>query len=565
MMILGIGGLGYRDSAAALIVDGRTVAAASEDRFSGVKHAGGWPVRSVAWCLGAAGATAADVDLVAVANNPWLPLRERVLGWYGDSFFRSREFRVHHMFQDEIHHSLVFLKMLEEFRVGSTDRVRVVRHHLSHMAAGFLAGDLEEAAVLVMDGRGEVSTSSQGIGRGAALEVFRCEEMPNSLGLLSAAVADYLGFHEQDDEFRVMSISSTGEPRFRAEFSEVVHLLPDGSYRLNPDFFTFFEGKAVLSERFHRTFGEPRAPGSAVEDRHRDIACSLQRALEEAALHMARHLADVTAARHLVLSGSMALNWALNARLAQEAPFETVGSSPFCADDGTALGAALLVHAEATGRRPDPVPDAALGPAITDAETARILGDCRLSSEHCADPARSAADLLSGGAIVGWCRGPAEFGPRALGRRSILASVHDRAVVDRLRRTVKSRESHHPFGISITADAANALLEDRARDRSMLVPATVRAAQRDRLPGLVLADGSVRVQVVDAARDPEFHALLQFLGKSTGVEAAVNTSLNLPGRPPALEVRDALPCFFTTGMDALMVGNHLLRKSGGAR
>lgn len=565
MVILGLGGLGYRDSAAAVVVDGRTVAAASEDRFTGVKHAGGWPAESVAWCLRRAGVDASAVDLVAVANNPWLPLRERVLGWYGDTFFQSREFRVHHMFQDEIHDSLVFLKELEGFRLGAEDRVRVVRHHISHMAAGFLTGDRDEAAVLVMDGRGEISTSSRGVGRGASLEVFHCEEMPNSLGLLSAAVADYLGYMEQDDEFRVMSMSSTGSPRFRAEFSEVVRLLPDGSYRLNPDFFTTFEGKAVLSERFQKTFGAPRAPGAPVDDRHRDIASSLQGALEEAALHMARDLAKRTGAKHLILSGSLALNWALNARLAREAPFETVVAPPYCTDEGTAIGAALQVYAETTGKRPEPVADPALGPAVEDEDIAAILADCRLPSTVPADASAGAAALLAGGAIVGRCAGRAEFGPRALGHRSILASVHDAAVVDRLRRTVKSRESHHPFGVAVTAAEADRLLEGTGRDASMLVPARVKDPERRRLPGLVLADGSLRVQVVDAARDPGFHALLETLGRATGTAAAVNTSLNVPGRPPAAGAREALRCFYTTGMDALLLGPHLLRKDGGAR
>ncbi len=563
MIILGIGGLGYRDAAAALVVDGRLVAAVAEERFTGRKHQGGWPRRAVEWCLRSAGVAAADVQRVAVANNPWVPLRERLLGWYGDAFFQSREFRVFHIFHDEIHGPLLFLKEMEDLSAGRPGRVEVVRHHLSHMAAGYYASDVDEAAILVMDGRGEVSTSSLGVGRGAALEAFRVEEMPNSLGLLSASVADYLGFGEQDDEFRIMSISATGEPRFRAEFAEIVRLVPEGTYALNPDFFSFHEGRAVLSERFLKVFGAPRVAGAPVEARHRDIASSLQGALEDAALHMAGHLAARTKAKALVVSGSLAQNWALNGRLAREAPFERVIVPPYCGDDGTAVGAALRAAATGPGgERPAPVPSPALGPDLPAAEIEETLAACGLPSTRPPSVAAETARLLAEGRIVGWARGRAEFGPRALGRRSILASAADPALQERLRRTVKTRESHHPFGVAMTRTEAERTLERPVDGTSMLVPARVRASERDRFRGLVLADGSVRLQVVDAEENPEFHAVLLDLGRRTGVAAAVNTSLNLPGRPPATGPREALECLYTTGMDALVLGDRLLGKRG---
>lgn len=560
MVILGIGGLGYRDAAAALLVDGRVVAAAPEDRFTRVKHQGGWPRRAVAWCLASAGVDARSVDRVAVANNPWIPLREKVLGWYGEGFFDSPEFRAFHIFHDETRESLLYLKELEDLRRGDPGRVSILRHHLCHMAAGFLSSGHDEAAVLVLDGRGEVSTSSLGLGRGASLEVFRVEEMPNSLGLLSAAVADFLGFREQDDEFRVMSISATGEPRFRSRFAEIVRLEPGGTFSLDPGFFALHEGRAVLSRRFHEAFGPAREPGSEVGERHRDIAASLQGALEEAALHMARSLKERTGASTLLLSGSLAQNWALNGRLAREAPFDRVEASAYCGDDGTALGAALAAFAAETGRRPSPVAGPDLGPDLPDDAVDGTLAACLLEAERPADPAAAVAGLLAAGKVVGLARGRAEFGPRALGRRSILAAASDPSVADRLRRTIKPRESHHPYGISVTGEAAADLLEGGARDRFMLVPATVRASRRDRIPGVVLADGTVRVQVADRQGDAFLHSVLDALGSRGGLAAAVNTSLNVPGRPPATTAREVLECYFTTGMDALLLGNRLLRK-----
>jgi carbamoyltransferase len=560
MIILGIGGLGYRDAAAALLVDGTVVAAASEDRFTRVKHQGGWPSRSIAWCLRHAGVPLERVDRVAVANNPWVPLRDKVIGWYGEKFFESREFRAFHIFHDETRESLLYLKSMEDLRRGGLDRVQVVRHHLSHASAGFFALPEEEAAVLVLDGRGEVSTSSLCIGRGAGLEVLRVEEMPNSLGLLSAAVADFLGFSEQDDEFRVMSISAGQERRFRREFAEIVRLELDGGYVLDPACFTFHEGRAVLSEKFYAAFGAARAAGEEVTDRHRAIAASLQGALEDAALHMARALRARTRAGALVLSGSLANNWALNGRLAREAPFDRVVATAFCGDDGTALGAAQHLHAKETGRRPAAVPSASLGPDLPDAEVDATLESCRLAAERPEDVAKEAAALLAAGKVVGWARGRAEFGPRALGNRSILADATDPAIAERLRRTVKPREQHHPYGITVTREAARTLLDGDREAPYMLVPATVRASERARVPGVVLADGTVRVHTLEKSKDPVLHAALEALGRARGLAGAVNTSLNLPGRPPAATVREVLECYFTTGMDALVLGDRLLRK-----
>jgi carbamoyltransferase len=247
MLILGIGGLGYKDSSAALVRDGRIVAAASEDRFTRIKHAGGYPRHAIAACLREAGATLADVDHVAVANNPWLALRSKVLEWYGERFFDSPEFRAYHIFHDEIHSTLTYLKALEDLRTGREGRFHVVRHHVSHMASSFLAGTAGDAAILEMDGRGEVSTSALGVGRGAEIEIFRVDEMPNSLGLLYAVVSDFLGFEGQDDEFRVMTISTQGEPTYAEQFREIVKLGPEGSFQLNPSYFLYRDGLRTRS------------------------------------------------------------------------------------------------------------------------------------------------------------------------------------------------------------------------------------------------------------------------------------------------------------------------------
>ncbi len=277
---------------------------------------------------------------------------------------------------------------------------------------------------------------------------------------------------------------------------------------------------------------------------------------------MATALRGRTKAGTLVVSGSLANNWAINGWLARKAPFDRVVATAYSADDGTALGAALLLWAQDSGRRPAPIPSAALGPDLPEAEVDATLEACRLQAERPADPSAAAAELVAAGKVVGWARGRAEFGPRALGNRSILADATDPAIAKRLRTTVKPRETHHPYGMSVTREDAARILEKDRDEPYLLVPALVKSSERKRIPGLVLADGTVRIQTVTRAADPAFHALLEGVGKRRGLAAAVNTSLNLPGRPPATTVREVLECYFTTGMDALVLGGRLLRKEG---
>ena len=561
MLILGLGGLGYKDSSAALVRDGRVVAAAAEERFTRVKHQGGYPSRAIDACLRAAGATAAEIDHVAVANNPWLALRSKVLDWYGEQFFESPEFRAFHIFHDEIHSTLTYLKALEDLRAGRDGRFHTVPHHLSHMASSFLASPHADAAVLDIDGRGELSTSAQGRGRGTQIEVFRVDHMPNSLGLLYAVVSDYLGFTGQDDEFRVMSISSQGEPRYRSEFREIVRLSAEGAFELNPAYFTYREGLAALSAKFTDVLGAGRRPGEAVLQRHRDIAASLQGAIEEAALHAARHLAARTGCKALCFAGGVALNWVVNGRLAAEGPFEHLYVNPLAGDEGTAVGAALHTYAAVTGARPEPLGSVALGPAPADADVEDALRRTRQRYERTADPAAAAAERLARGEILGWFEGRMEFGPRGLGQRAILADPANLETKARLLRDVKSREEHHPFGVSLHAERAAEVFEGHADSPYMLVWNRVRPERRKELAAVVTQDGIARWHGVTRQREPAFHALLSSFAARTGrLPALVNTSLNLAGRPPAVTPREALEIFATTGLDALVIGPFVVSK-----
>ena len=563
MLILGIGGLGYKDSSAALVRDGRIVAAASEDRFTRIKHQGGYPRRAIEACLREAGVTIADVDHVAVANNPWLALRSKVLEWYGERFFDSPEFRAYHIFHDEIHSTLTYLKALEDLRTGREGRFHVVRHHVSHMASSFLAGPNPDAAILEMDGRGEVSTSALGVGHGASIEVFRVDEMPNSLGLLYAVVSDFLGFEGQDDEFRVMTISTQGEPTYAEQFREIVRLGPDGSFQLNPSYFLYRDGLAALSQRFTDEFGAPRGRGEPVLQHHRDIAASVQRAIEDAVLHAARYLHLRTGLDTLCFAGGVALNWVVNGRLAIESPFEHLYVNPFAGDEGTAVGAALKVYSDQTGTRPEPLASVALGPAASDADIEETLRRSGFVFERPDDVVGDAARRLADGAILGWFQGRAEFGPRGLGQRAILADPSNAGTKARLLRDVKARAEHHPFALSIAEADSAEVFGAGTTSPYMLRWGTVAEGVRPALAGVVTADGVARWHGVSPAREPAFHQLLVAFAAATGRRPALlNTSLNRPGQPPAITASEALEVFATTGLDALYVGPFVVVKPG---
>ncbi|MCU0726428.1 MAG: Sua5/YciO/YrdC/YwlC family protein [Planctomycetes bacterium] len=552
MKILGIGGQGYRDSGAVLLIDGQLVAAASEERFTRFKHEGGFPRAAIDFCLREAGVKAGDLDRIAVANNPWLKLRERLEEWYGADFLSSGRFKAFHIFHDEMHAAVRYLAEVDRLRGAGGERIRVVRHHLCHLAEAFYLSPFEEAALLTIDGRGELSASSQGAGRPGGIEIYSVAEMPNSLGLLCASVADFLGFREEDDEFRIMSISSLGEPRYLETFRRILRPLPDGAYALNPEYFDTFEGRAFLSERFSTELGAGREPGSEVEERHADIAASLQFVLEEVVLHMARHLHDRTGLSNLCLSGGVAQNWVLGGRIRADGPFARVHTGFAPGDEGTALGAALHLAA----REGEPACRTArsdLGPAFTRAQVSAELLRVGLVPAVPQDAVADAAARIAAGRLVGWFEGRAEFGPRALGQRSIFCDPKNPEAKERLVTRVKPRARYHPFGVAVAAGDLARYFTDSRPDPFMTSHRAVRPEVRTILAPVLHTDGTARVQTVPSDHPGSLHRLLRAMGDRTGHPVLLNTSLNIPGKPLATTVRDALGTFFTSGLDDLFL------------
>jgi carbamoyltransferase len=560
MYVLGIGGLGYKDSAAAILADGRLVAAAAEERFTGIKHEGGFPHLATRFCLERAGIGVRDLAAVAIADNPWLRMREKVFQWYGEDFFRSRTAHVYDVFKDEAHRLVEYLKTVEDLRSQGVV-IETVRHITSHLAAAFYASPFERAALMCVDGRGEVSTSGIGHGEGLALEVRAASRMPDSLGLVYALVAHHLGFSDLDDEFRVISLSPTGTPTFEPKMREVVDVAGDGTTKLNRDYFGHHEGRAYLSAKFAADFGPPRDPDLPLEDRHRDLAASLHSVITDVVHRMAQYAREKSGCSRLCLGGGLAQNWALVGTVCEQSVFEELYVPPAPGDDGTALGAALF-HYHATLNRPRTAAllRADFGPAYPEDEIAAELARLKLKAAKPADLAMTAADRITSGEILGWFQGGAEFGPRALGHRSILADPTDPATRARLVASVKARSEVHPFGLAVTAEAARTLFAEGVASPFLERTGRLQPDAASRLPAVAAAGGRVRVQTVDPARNPLFHALLAEVGRKKGVAAVLNTSLNEPGRPMATTPREAIGSLYTSGLDALAIGPFILAK-----
>jgi carbamoyltransferase len=560
MYILGIGGLGYADSSAALLRDGRVLCAAAEGRFSSAKHRGGFPHRAVRFCLERAGIAIRDLSGLAVAQNGWLAMRDKVLRWYGEDFLRSRTAKVYHVFREESHLLVAYLQAFDAIAAEGVE-VQEVSHEAGHMAAAFYGSPFPSAAILVVDGRGEISTSGIAKGDDRALQVYAVSHMPDSPGLLYTLVADYLGYSDLDDEFRLISMSAGATPRLLPRMRALVRVSEEGSCRLNPDYFGYHQGRAYLSERFTEEFGPPRDAAAPLEERHRDLAASLHTAIVEAALAMARIARERSGESRLAIGGTLAQDWALTGSICESGLFREVYVPPSAGDEGLAIGAALHVHhTRFRGARAGPILRADFGPIYKDDEIASELARWKIRAERPPELVAAVAERIASGQIVGWFQGAAEFGPRALGHRSILANPCDPTTRARLVASVKTRSEWHPFGLSIPREAAPELLQEIQDSPFLERTGRLRPEARRRLPAVAAQEGLVRYQTVEATHSPLFHELLKAVGRRTGVPALLNTSLNEPGAPIATTPREAVACLYTTGLDALALGPFLLSK-----
>ncbi|GAA0594406.1 carbamoyltransferase family protein [Actinomadura livida] len=540
MRVLGINAI-FHDPAAALVVDGAVVAAAEEERFSRRKHGkrpvpfAGWelPEKAARWCLDEAGLEPGDLDAVAYSYDP--ALVEPGLAGHDVQWERLRT---------------LYARRAPNFLSTALPGldpgiVRYVPHHVAHAAsAGLAAPGPGDGDVLVLDGRGESHSHLAGTYEGGVLTTLHAQRLPHSLGLMYEDLTEHLGFLRSSDEYKVMALASYGEPRFLNELREHVRATGDGGFAVAD-----IDWGALAKAR--------PADGEWTRD-HADLAASVQARLEEVLLDLAAWLHGRTGSRRLMLAGGVALNCVANSRLAETGPYDDIWVQPAAGDAGTALGAALHV-ARAGGDPPSAMLGAALGRRWDDREIAACLDTAKIPYERPGDLAAAVADALARNEIVAWFQGRSEFGPRALGHRSLLAHPGHEANLERLN-DVKGREQFRPIAPMVALDRAAEVFDGPLPSPYMLFVHRVRPGWRERIPAVVHVDGTARIQTVDAGDEPLVARLLEEFRRRTGLPVLVNTSLNTAGRPMVDDPRDALECFGSAPVDVLAIGPYVVRR-----
>lgn len=566
----------YHDSSACLVRDGVVIAAAEEERFTHIKHAkrplpfSTWelPHHAIDFCLRQAGIRLTDVDHVAYSYDPFLLLgrhkedatitlplepsahptaEEFEAAW--DPLFLSSIVNAPRQLADGAPHHLK-----GRFRGARPDgpyRWHFVAHHLAHAASAFHPSPFRRAAVLTLDGRGEKATTGYAVGDGTQLEWLGQVHMPHSLGILYEQVTSYLGFLHSSDEYKVMALASFGKPRFLDEFRDIVRLGMNGQYTITPP-------------RLEERFGPSRPRGGPIEQKHFDIAQSLQVVLEESVLELARWLHQESGCDDLCMAGGVALNCVLNARLRDRGPFKEIWVQPASGDAGTSLGAALWIDARERDaeERSYTMEHVYLGPSYDETEIEAFLQWSKLPYRRLDDLPNQVAEILAQDRIIGWYQGRMEFGPRALGARSILASPIHPEMQARLNE-IKDREDFRPVAPVVIEEEAGDWFEGARVAPFMLFVFDVKPEKADQIPAVRHTDGTARVQTVNRMQNPLYYDLLRAFQARTGVPVLVNTSFNTRGEPIVCTPRDAVECFWTSPLDALVIGPFLLEKPSG--
>lgn len=584
--ILGISAF-YHDSAACLLRDGKVVAAVQEERFTRKRHDASFPSNSIQYCLRAAGIKPEDVDLVAFYEKPFLKF-ERLLKSYMafapegiKSFLRSMPMWIKEK---------LWMKDFIAEELNFTKDIVFTSHHESHAASAFFASPFKEAAVLTIDGVGEWTSASFGVGKGNHLEMISEIRYPDSLGLLYSAFTYYLGFRVNSGEYKVMGLAPYGKPVYRdVILQKLIELKEDGSFRMDESYFDYCVGLVMIKKKFEDLFGRPaRKPESALEQFHMDMAASIQSVTEEVMVRMARHVKTVTGQRNLCLAGGVALNCVGNGRIYQEKIFNQIWVQPAAGDAGGALGAALFAWYQYLGEpriadgKNDAMEGALLGPSYSDQEIEVFLASQSIPYQRLENTSLAGriADLIHAQNVIGWFQGRLEFGPRALGSRSILGDPRSPKMQSIINQKIKLREGFRPFAPSIAKEQVSEYFQINTDSPYMLIVVPVADAVRKPLtddqknvtgfeqlrtlrssiPAVTHVDYSARVQTVDKKTNGLYHDLLSAFAKKHGCPLVINTSFNVRGEPLVCTPEEAYNCFMRTDMDYLVIGNFLLSK-----
>lgn len=551
MNVLGISCF-YHDSAACLVVDGEVVAAAEEERFSRQKHDNNFPGNAAGYCLRKEGIDPEDLDKVVFYEKP-IQKFDRILETAAEVFPHGFNF-----FSEALPKwASTKLRIRKKLRkkLEYTGEVEFMDHHESHAASAFHPSPFDEAAILTVDGVGEWKTNQMFRGEGKDIEPIKHIDFPNSIGLLYSTITAFLGFMVNNDEYKVMGLASYGEPEYREEFEEFLDIREDGSYVLDQDYFSYRSKKQMWGSMMESLLGEPRKKDEDLTQRHKDIAATLQDVLEDVLLKQTEHLYELTDTENLCMAGGVALNSAANGRLRDESPFENIWIQPAAGDDGGAMGAALE-RSEGDWN----MDDVYLGPEYGEEKIKEAVsgGSCeKMERDELLD---EAAERLADGEVVSLFQGRLEWGPRALGNRSILADPRREGMVDRVNEKVKFRESFRPFAPSVLNDHASEYFDIEGESPYMLFIFDVHEEKQEEIPAVTHVNGTSRIQTVKRETNSFYYDLIERFHEKTGVPVLLNTSFNLKGMPIVNTPEQAYYCFKNSGIDTMVMEDFLVEK-----
>lgn len=557
--ILGLNYIGH-DASASLLKNGEVIASAMEERFSGIKKDRSFPINAINFCLKYAGVTINEIEVITFYMIPKLFFDNRVVHYLGKNYPKSIP-----LFESFLNRALKYNGVEREIRerLNYYKKIYFCNHHNAHIALSFFLSEFTEAAVISIDGAGEIASTVLGEVQNNKINVLKEVDFPNSLGMLYNAMTYYLGFNPISDQGKVMGLSGYGDSsRYIDEFRKIVMLKDEGTFKMNLDYFEFQNRRDTwISDKFLNTFGKRRLPDEEIGKRHMDVAAALQTRLEEVYFHMAGYLKKKTNMKYLCLGGGVALNSVANGKLLQKEYFEDIFIPPPTGDDGLSIGAPLYYNycvLENIQRYPFVSPF--LGPEYSDDEILKTIKRFNLKYYKSSNIFKETAELLSGNKIIGWFQGRMEIGPRALGNRSILANPGFHNVKELLNSRVKFREPFRPFAPSILAEDVKDWFEYDHPAPFMLFVFKIKAEKRKLLPGVTHFDGTGRLQTVDKQFNERYYNLINEFKKITGIPMILNTSFNIMGNPIIESPNDAIKCFLGNGIDYLVLGDFIIKK-----
>jgi carbamoyltransferase len=563
MYILGLSCF-YHDAAACLLKDGKIVAAAEEERFTRIKHDINFPINAINYCLTQENIKINDVDFIGFYEKPLLKF-ERILHshlemfpWSFWTFFKTipswlnEKLKVPSIIRKKLHYN---------------GEILFVDHHLAHAASCYLVSPFKKAAILTVDGVGEWSTTTYGYGEDNEIVLLKELQFPHSLGLLYSAVTAYLGFKVNNDEYKVMGLASYGKPVYYDEFMKIIDLKEDGSFKLDMSYFVYHYKLTMFGKKFIKTFGQPRDPESEITERHNDIAASLQKVTEDVLFKILNHVYKETKSKNLCMAGGVALNSVANGKIVKNTPFRKMYIQPAASDAGTSLGVAMYIYNTILGKKRTYVMENVyLGPEFSDEHIENFLKKQKIKFKTFSNDdelIKKTSELILNNKIVGWFQGRMEWGPRALGNRSILANACSSDMKDILNEKVKHREDFRPFAPVIPReDVKNYFEIDKYSENSpfMLFVYPIKKNKHKAIPAVTHIDGSGRLQTIMEHENPRYYHLIREFEKLTGVPVLINTSFNIRGEPIVCTPENAYRCMMGTGIDYLVMGKYLIAR-----